>query len=150
MTTFPATLVCTGCGSWLKIDVKRTGSMVAFALCAVTLGMAYFVPYLLMLIPVYFVLSMGPLQSYSVEMVRERQSDLWTISRRTGSLRQMNPREAEAHRDLQLSNKLAGATPFRKPRRKNDQFADYVPRGLEAGRPVPDYDLSELPTGLPN
>lgn len=150
MTSFPITLVCTGCGSWLRLDVKRSGSFLAIGLTAMTLGLAYFSPYFLVLVPLYFVLSVGPLQSLSVEVVKKRKAELWTISRRTGNLRPLKPRESEAHRDVQLSSKLAGTHPFRKPRRKNDRYADYQPGKAKHKRPKVGYDLNELPSGLPN
>lgn len=150
MTSFPLTLVCTGCGSWLKLDVKRSGSFVALGMTALTLGLAYFSPYFLILVPLYFVLSMGPLQTFSVELVKKRKAELWTISRRTGDLRPLKPQESEAQRDLQLSAKLAGSHAFRKPRRRSDQFADYKKNQAHHKRPKVGYNLNELPSGLPN
>lgn len=152
MTTFPLTLVCSGCGSWLKLDVRRSGSLVILALCFVTLGLAYFSPYFLVLLPLYFVASMGPLQSFSVSLIKKRRAELWTISRRTGALRPMTGAEKEAQQDLQLSKKLIGARPFRavqggKHRRR--RCDDGLTGQSKAHGARPDYSLKDLPTGLP-
>jgi hypothetical protein len=150
MTTFPSTLVCTGCGSWLKLDVKKSGSLYALALCGATLLLGYFSLYFLILLPVYFVLSLGPLQSLSVDLVKKRKAELWTISRRTGSLRPLDQREAEAQRDVQLSSKLTGTQPFRKARRARGECDDFENGRRKSERPKTAYDLNELPTGLPH
>jgi hypothetical protein len=178
MTSFPLTLVCAGCGSWLKLDVKRTGNMVVLALCVATLGLAYFSPYFLVLMPLYLVLAVGPLVNFSVEMVKKRRAELWTINRRSGSLRPVNAAEQEAQRDVQLSSKLAGMQPFevlpgglglasempkdlskaaakaenwrsRRPKRPGDMpVCASVVQAAKNTRPK--YSFEELPTGLPH
>ena len=155
MTTFPLTLVCAGCGSWLQLDVKRTGSIFVLALSFITLGLAYFSPYLLVLLPLYLVLSMGPLLSFSVEMIKKRKVDLWTINRRTGLLRPLKDAEKDAQYDMQLSNKLIGVRPFRAlasglPSRKVKSSETGAEEQPYSKSQRPKYDLDDLPTGLPH
>jgi len=156
MTTFPLTLVCVGCGSWLRLDVKRSGSLAIMLLCIGTLVLAYFSPYFLILLPLYLVASMGPLQSFSVELVKKRKADLWTINRRTGKLRPMNEAEKEAQNDLALSGKLTGVRPFRALpggkslrgkvlARRADRENKLLPKNKR-----PNFRFDDLPTGLPH
>jgi len=146
LNSFPATVVCTGCGSWVKLDVKSSGSLGIFALCGLTGVAAYFSLYFLILLPLYFVLSMGPLQSFSTELIKKRKSELWTINRLSGALRPLGDAEKEAQRDLQLSHKLMGVRPFRSVHSRAPNV-DY--NGPMAAR-RPGFDTSNLPTGLPN
>ena len=154
MTTFPLTLVCAGCGSWLKIDVQRSGSALAMVLGLTTLFLAYFSPYFLILLPLYLVLSMGPLQNFSVELIKKRKAELWTINRRTGNLRPVNEAEEEADRDLQLSNKLVGARSFRSL--SGVRAANRPPKhsgaraALAASMKRGDFAGDDLPKGLPH
>jgi len=154
MTTFPLTLVCAGCGSWLKLDVRRSGSAVVMALGLGTLFLAYFSPYFLILMPLYLVLSMGPLQNFSVELVKKRKAELWTINRRTGNLRPVNEAEQEADRDLQLSNKLVGARAFRSVIKQSDDHRPQKHSGaraaLAASMKRSDFRGDDMPTGLPH
>ena len=154
MTTLPLTLVCAGCGSWLQLDVKRSGSSVVMALGLATLALAYFSAYFLILLPVYLVLSMGPLQNFSVEMVKKRKAELWTINRRTGGLRPVNEAEHEARRDMQLSNKLVGARPFRSILRgeadSDGRNPSAVKAALTASLKRREMNMKDLPTGLPH
>jgi len=146
MNSFPVTIVCTGCGSWVKLDVKSSGSLAILALCGLTGVAAFFSLYFLILLPLYFVLSMGPLQSFSAELIKKRKAELWTINRLSGALRPLDDAERQAQHDVQLSHKLMGVRPFRslpcssKPARK---------RALPDGH-RPSFDASNLPTGLPN
>ena len=154
MTTFPLTLICAGCGSWLKLDVKRSGSALAMALGLGTLFLAYFSPYFLILMPLYLVLSMGPLQNFSVELVKKRKAELWTINRRTGNLRPVNEAEQAAERDLQLSNKLVGARSFRSVAKpgsaKGPHKRSSARTTLATSMKRSDFSGDEMPTGLPH
>jgi len=155
MAKFPQTLVCAGCGSWLTLDVKRTGSLVVLLLCAVTLGLAYFSLYFLILLPLYFVLSMGPLLRFSVALIEKRRADIWTINRRTGALRPLNEAEKAAERDVMLSHKLGGLRAFRPvPLSKSRIKAAHCPSqdrpGSDPKKARPKFNVDDLPTGLPH
>ncbi len=112
MTTFPLTLICAGCGSWLKLDAKRPNGLALAIMGLVTISLAYFSLYFLILLPLFLVLSVGPMLHFTVELIKKRKAELWTINRRTGGLRPYGPAEQEAQRDLNLSDKLTGVRPF--------------------------------------
>lgn len=154
MTTLPLTLVCAGCGSWLKLDVKRSNNAPVMALGLITLFLAYFSPYFLILLPLYLVLSMGPLQNFSVELIKKRKAELWTINRRTGHLRPVNEAEEAADRDLQLSKKLVGARSFRSlsgaDRKKGPSPQGGARAALAASLKRGEFGTDEMPSGLPH
>jgi len=152
MANLPLTLVCAGCGSWVQLDVKRTGSLVVLLLCFITFGLAYFSPYFLILLPLYLVLSMGPLQSFSVSLVKKRKADLWTINRISGALRPLNDAERDAEHDVQLSRKLSGVRPFKAVSggKKFSRTKDDTECRPYRTHKRPKYSLDDLPTGLPN
>ncbi len=111
MANLPATVVCTGCGSWFKVDVGNSGGSALVGLSIVTVVLAYFWPIMLVFLPVYFVMSMGRLESFTVELVHEPRAELWTISRETGEIRKLDDQELVLGTDTKLSDKLAKVTP---------------------------------------
>lgn len=111
MANLPATVVCTGCGSWFRIDVENSGGMALVGLTLVTLVLAFFWPIMLVFLPVYFVMSMGRLQRFNTELVQEPRAEIWTISRETGEIKRMSPEEEGAVLDTKLSEKFAGLSP---------------------------------------
>ncbi|MEX0300484.1 MAG: hypothetical protein AB3N28_15530 [Kordiimonas sp.] len=111
MANLPATVVCTGCGSWFKVDAGNSGGSALVGLSIVTVILAYFWPIMLVFLPVYFVMSMGRLESFTVELVHEPRAELWTISRETGEIRKLDDQEAVPGTDTKLSDKLANVSP---------------------------------------
>ncbi len=111
MANLPATLVCTGCGSWFQIDVENSGGSALVGLTIATLILAYFWPIMLMFLPVYFVMSMGRLQRFTAELVHEPRAELWTINRETGEIRKLDNQEVVTGTDTKLSDKLANVKP---------------------------------------
>ena len=162
MATLPLTLVCSGCGSWVRLDVKQGGNFVVLGFGLMTLALAYFSAYFLILLPLYLVLSMGPLQNFSVELIKKRKAELWTINRRTGHLRPVNEAEEDVERDAAVSGKLASMQPFRsiaaakKYHRKmhadgsKHSHKTGVKAALAASMERRKLNLDDLPTGLPN
>lgn len=111
MANLPATVVCTGCGSWFQIDVENSGGLALVGLSAVTLVLAYFWPIMLVFLPVYFVMSLGRLQRFTAELVHEPRAELWTISRETGEIEKIDAHDADGVHATKLSEKLAVIRP---------------------------------------
>lgn len=117
MASLPATIVCTGCGSWFQIDVVNSGGKALAGLVVATLISAYFWPIMLVLLPLYLVMSFGSLQRFEVELLKEPQAELWTISRETGEIRRLENEEVNEKLgqnipDAKLSEKFARLRPL--------------------------------------
>jgi len=110
MANLPATVVCTGCGSWFKIDVENSGGKALVGLSLVTLILAYFWPIVLVFLPVLFVMSMGSLQTFKIEMLQEPRTEVWTISRETGEIYPLKDKEG-SDEGLILSEKFKNLSP---------------------------------------
>jgi len=93
MANLPATIVCTGCGAWMQIDVKNTGSLLLAAVFLVTLGVAWFIPAVLILLPVYLVLSTGTMERFAVTLSEKRPTKVWTINRDTGAIEKLGAKK---------------------------------------------------------
>ncbi|PCI59452.1 MAG: hypothetical protein COB37_11440 [Kordiimonadales bacterium] len=124
MTSFPVTLVCTECGSWLKLDAPNRGNVLVFLPSLVTVALAGFSPYFLILLPLCFLVSVGPIQNLSVELIKKRQSELLRqLKDRPSALRVSNaqPLAVDCRIDddlphgVRLSHKLRAVRPFRAP-----------------------------------
>ena len=86
MAHLPATVVCTGCGTWLTIDVKSTGSLPALAaFCAVIVASFFWLPALIFA-PVTLVLTMRDKQRFTVELAKRSKPRLWAVVEENGEL----------------------------------------------------------------
>lgn len=157
MANLPATIVCTGCGSWMRIDAKNTGNLTLAALFIGTLAVAWFIPVVLILLPVYLVLSSGGSDRIVVTAVDKRPANLWTINRETGEMEQLSKlADAQAEsadagkkpdtvskkfsemRPFEAKRMAQGGTPKRKyssKKPKADSDAAFVSGDFAASRP---------------
>lgn len=124
MTSFPVTLVCTECGSWLKLDAPKRGNLLAFLPSLFTVALAFFSPYFLILLPLCFLVSVGPIQNLSVELIKKRQSEMLRQFKAQPSVlrvRNTQPLSPDCRIDddlpdgVRLSHKLLHVRPFRAP-----------------------------------
>jgi len=111
MANLPATVVCTGCGSWIDIDVENTGGGLLIALVSGTLLLAFFWPAVLIMLPLYLVVSTGATRNFVVELVQKPRAELWTINRDTGDVERLNSEYNELRFEEKLSEKIGKLRP---------------------------------------
>ncbi|UTW59971.1 hypothetical protein KFE96_06605 [Kordiimonas sp. SCSIO 12603] len=122
MAHLPATVVCTGCGTWLTIDVKSTGSMPALVVfLGVVVASLFWLP-ILVLAPLTLVLTLRDRQRFTVETAKRCKPKLWTVTEENGELCQKDmPVKMEKiragreslRRQLSQSHKMVHLSSFR-------------------------------------
>lgn len=122
MAHLPATVVCTGCGTWLSIDVKSTGSMPALMAFVVIIVTSFFWLPALILAPVTLVLTMRHKQQFTVETAKRCKPRLWTVTEENGALKRkdmpvkmekIKAGRAALRRQLSSSHKTVHLSRFR-------------------------------------
>ncbi len=150
MASLPATVICTGCGSWLTIDVKRSGSLPAFAALGIIAAVSFFWLPALVLAPVTFVISFNYRQKFSVIEAKKGAPKLWTVDRNTGELTEeatapvmddLKPRRAKYMQASVARKKITHISAFRRlPEHIKLRRAEKIKRSTD----------TELPPGLPH
>ncbi|MFC3051639.1 hypothetical protein [Kordiimonas pumila] len=85
MANLPATVICTGCGTWMRLDVRKSGSIILATLFIATMIAAWFWTAALILLPVYLVLSTSTMERFTITPVEKRHVNLWSINRDSGT-----------------------------------------------------------------
>ena len=115
MVSLPATVICTGCGSWLTVDVKNGGSLPAAITFIGILVFAFFWPPALILLPLTLLISFTMGQRFSVEASKKGEVHLWTIDRETGEIQELpdyKPYVIPQKHEV-VGNKLRNLSPFK-------------------------------------